>query len=114
MNLIDKILDKIEDLQTLRICTLIGDVKLDETGKKLTFPEEGPKIVTQIDLLTGDITTVFNEDFLEPPLDKIRDYHAEREKQSNEIIRSNIKALMELIDLFKKAYDIKKEVNSDE
>jgi hypothetical protein len=55
--------------------------------------------MTQIDLLEGDITTVFSEAFLTPPLDKIREYHAEREKQGHAVIEANIRALTGLMNL---------------
>ncbi len=110
---IDKVLEKIDDLKTLEIRTVIGNFKWNPEKKKIDYAEGKVKsIMTQIDLLEGDITTAFSEDFLEEPYDKIRDFHAEREKRGQEIIDGNLKAVTQLVDLALKALKSKKEAES--
>jgi hypothetical protein len=94
-DLIDDISDKLDELKTLDIRTVVGDWDLDKHKPK----GDAKIIISRIDLLDGDITTAFGEEFLDPPLDKIREYHAEREKKGMEIIDGNIKALKELVEL---------------
>jgi hypothetical protein len=103
MSLIDEIIVGIHNLKTLEIRTIIGPwhEEWDEGRKEkhITPTTEAKTILTQIDLLDGDITTAFSEDFLTPPLDKIREYHAEREKQGHAVIEANLKALTGLMNL---------------
>lgn len=106
---INDIKNSLEKLKTLEIRTIVGNVEYDQNNR--VKEGTGAKvIVTQIDLLEGDIRTAFSEQFLEPPYDKIREYHAEREKQGHEIIASNIKALKEFIELIKKVSEQKEPV----
>lgn len=100
MSFLETVKESINNLKTLEIRTVIGNFKWDEGQKKIVFKDEEVKLImTQIDLLEGDVTTSFSEDFLKPPYDEIRKYHAEREKQGHEIIEGNLKALKELVQL---------------
>ncbi len=104
MTFISDVKNSINNLKTLEIRTVIGKFKWNDKDKKIDYKEgEVKQILTQIDLLEGDITTLLSDDFIEEPYSQIRDFHAEREKRGQEIIEGNIKALKELIDLFLKA-----------
>lgn len=112
-NFVETILEKIDNLKTLEIRTIIGNFKWNPQTKKIEYAEGRVKsIITQIDLLEGDITTAFSEDFLEEPYSRIRDFHAEREKHGQEIINGNIKALRELVDLAVTAFRSKKDIDA--
>lgn len=103
MTFIQDVKNSINNLKTLEIRTVIGKFKWNDKDKKIEYKEgEVKQILTQIDLLGGDITTLMSDDFLEAPYNQIRDFHAEREKRGQEIIEGNIKALKELIGLFNK------------
>jgi len=111
MSFIDTIIQKIENLGTLEIRTVIGKFQWNQERSTIEYREgEVKMIMTQINLVGGDITTAFSEDFLKEPYDKIRDFHAEREKRGQEIIDGNLKALNALIDLIVKAYTTRQEV----
>ena len=100
MSFLETVKQSIKNLKTLEIRTVIGNYKWDEAQKKITYKDDEVRLImTQIDLLEGDITTSFSEDFLKPPYDEIRKYHAEREKQGHEIIEGNLKALKDLVEL---------------
>ncbi len=104
MAFIQDVMNSINHLKTLEIRTVIGKFKWNDKDKKIEYKEgEVKQILTQVDLLGGDITTLLSDDFLEAPYSQIRDFHAEREKHGHEIIEGNIKALKELMDLFLKA-----------
>ena len=91
---LQKISAAIENLVNLDVRTVIGSCS--EVNGKLQ-PDQGARMMqTRINLLDGDITTVINEDFLNPPLDEIRAFHSQRERQSQEMIYGNIQALKEL------------------
>ena len=111
MSFIDTILQKIDKLGTLEIRTIVGKFSWNEEKNRIDFQDGDVKtIITQINLVGGDITTAFSEDFLKEPYDKVREFHAEREKRGQEIIDGNIKALHALIDLILKANSSRKEV----
>jgi hypothetical protein len=100
MSFKDTVLSCIDNLKTLEIRTVIGEYKWDQQQNRITYDDaKGKLIMSQIDLLQGDITTSFSPEFLQPPYDEIRKYHAEREKLGHEIIEANLKALKELVKL---------------
>ncbi len=104
-NFINTIVNKINNLKTLEIRTIVGPFEWNETTKKIEFKKEEVKaIVTQIDLLEGDITTAFGEEFLREPFDKVREFHAEREQRGQEIIEGNFKALKAFVELAIKTF----------
>ena len=94
MGIIRDIIDKADKIKTLEIKTIIGEFSLNSDGK-INFDSDNSKtkaIITQIDLLEGDITTALHEKFLEAPYNKIREFHADREKDGRDIIEKNIKS----------------------
>lgn len=95
---LEDIKNAMENLVTLDIRTIVGDVNIDDKGK--LRPAAGAKqMVSRMNLLQGDITTAFPEDFLQPPLDNVRNFHALRERQGMDIVQGNIKALQHFIGL---------------
>ncbi len=94
MSSIQDVKNSVNNLKTLEIRTVIWKFKWDAKEKKADQKEgEVKQILTQIDLLKGDITTLLSEDFLEAPYNQIRDFHAEREKRGQEIIEDNYKGI---------------------
>lgn len=115
ISLIDKIIESIESLKTLEIRTVVGNYRWDEQEGKIKYKNEEVKVaMTQIDLLDGDITTVFSEDFLKEPYNTLLDFHAEREKRGQEIIQGNLKELNEFIVLVVNANKHKQEAEKGE
>ena len=101
-NLLEKIKEKIDNLVTLEIVTVVGDVApaLAE-GKKSEKPVIGysknPKVIlTRVNLIQGDITTVFHEEFVTGKYQDLRNFHAAREKEGYEMVKANIAALEKL------------------
>ncbi len=90
-NLAERILQSIEDLVTLDINTIVDD---GDTKKAIR---------STLNLIDGDITTEMDITFVTGDLKELRDYHAQREAQGNQVIKDNIAALGELIKLFKEA-----------
>jgi hypothetical protein len=95
---LDDIKKAMDNLVTLDIRTIVGEVTIDDEGK--LRPAAGAKqMISRMNLLQGDITTAFPEDFLQPPLDNVRNFHALRERQGMDIVQGNIKALQHFIGL---------------
>jgi hypothetical protein len=95
-----KILDAIMNLVTLEIVTAVGHVvaKDDSGGPDIADFEKTPMILTKIDLLQGDIKTVFSEEFVTGPYKDLKAFHADREKEGHAIIDKNIAALKALVE----------------
>jgi hypothetical protein len=94
----------INNLVTLEIVTAVGKVKATGTGKRhldVAWDDEPVAILTQVDLLQGDIKTCFHEDFVTGKYASLRDFHETREKQGHQIVKDNIQALKELLEFVK-------------
>jgi hypothetical protein len=115
MSFIDEVIQGIGNLKTLEIRTIIGGYEWNKDTKRIEYQEGKVKmIMSQIDLLGGDITTAFSDDFLSEPYDKIKEFHMGRENRGQVIIDGNIKALKELVKLFVSATQTKKGLPSEE
>jgi hypothetical protein len=84
----EKIFEAINDLVSLKVTTTVN---IGATPKS---------IVTTINLLEGDITTVMDDDFVSGPYQSLREFHQKREDQGQAIINGNVEALKSLLDLF--------------
>ncbi|ALG66809.1 hypothetical protein [Beggiatoa leptomitoformis] len=89
--------DALENLVTLKIRTVVGTYT--EVDGRIHAEENARSIVSQIDLLGGDITTIMHDDFLIAPLNEVMQFHCERELKGQDIIQGNIRALKELVGL---------------
>ncbi|MBE2221331.1 MAG: hypothetical protein IAF02_07310 [Anaerolineae bacterium] len=119
----DKLYEKIEnavsDLTTLKVITAVGDVDVsqtavDQNGKKQTTRGEtyqnAKAILSTIDLIDGDISTVMDEAFVnDPAYASIRDEHLNRLQNAQDIVDKNIKTLLGMV---KTVGDILKEINT--
>jgi len=102
-----RIRESIRNLATLEIITAVGHVRFvheddpeNGAGKPDLDYERDPKVIlTKIDLLQGDIKTVYNEEFVTGNYQALRDFHAEREKEGYDIVLKNIAALERLLNL---------------
>lgn len=89
--------DAMTNLVNLEIRTIVGD--FSEINGKIEPAVDAKTITTRINLLGGDITTAFTEDFLDEPLDAVRDFHKRNEEHAQQIVQGNINALKELAQL---------------
>ena len=83
-SLLEKISQSLENLVELRIVTEVGDAKME----------------SQINILSGDITTKIDQRFVDGDLADLREFHAQREAKGYEVISANLRALREMADLF--------------
>ena len=96
-----KIMDSIENLVTLEIITAVSQ---PDAGEKGAAPSSDPfeaskKMTTRIDLLQGDIKTLYDEEFVTGKYQALRAFHTEREKEGYHIVMQNIAALEKLLKL---------------
>lgn len=102
-NVIKLVTDSLERLLTLEIITAVGNVDPSKSSEPnwpdLASVEQPQMIVSKINLLGGDIRTIFGEAFITGDYKSLVDYHAAREKQGFDIIQNNIAALKALLQL---------------
>lgn len=91
----------LSELTRLEVNTLVGDFSFnqDQNGKNTTIKNDstGERMSSQINLITGDITTAMTEKFV-VEYKELRDYHTAREEQGHEIIKKNIEVLKQILD----------------
>lgn len=99
-NLLTEIKEAVADFKELRIVTVVGTTQGNNV-KDLDFSFTGDTktILTRIDLLDGDTSTIIDEAFITGDFETLRDFHARREENAYTIVRTNIAALRELFSL---------------
>jgi hypothetical protein len=110
-SLLNKIQGALKNLVTLEIVTAVGHVRFKrkpgpaESGEwdspDLDDEQDYKAILTRIDLLQGDIKTVFHEEFVTGQYQSLRDFHAAREDKGHQIVRDNIEAIKDLVAMIK-------------
>jgi hypothetical protein len=107
--LAQQILDKLNELATLEIITGVGDTTKFKLGQESGARAEVFKnleiekvILTRVDLVQGDITTVYHQDYIgNADLVFLRDYHDQQRDKGHAIVKENIEAVVSLIELWK-------------
>jgi NADP-dependent 3-hydroxy acid dehydrogenase YdfG len=117
--LYEKIENAVSDLTTLKVITAVGDVDVsqtavDQNGKKQVVRGEtyqnAKAILSTIDLIDGDISTVMDEAFVnDAGYAGIRDDHLARVQDAQDIVDKNLKTLLGMV---KTVGDILKEINT--
>lgn len=101
--LMNQIKEALVNLVHLQIVTAVGHVsvtlKRDGSVNSLDIEEKPKAISTCIDLLQGDITTVFDPEFVTGTYQSLRDFHAAREKEGHDIVQKNLAAIQALFTL---------------
>jgi hypothetical protein len=96
--LVKKLLETAEKLVTLEIVTVVGTYD----GKTNTPGPSSKMMRTRLNLLEGDKITEVDPEFVNGPLAALRDFHAQAEKQSHDIIKGNIEAIEKMLALLER------------
>ncbi len=95
------VLRSLRDLETLRIETTVSELEfvVDE-GKTVLKPKVGTTegIVTEVQFLRGDISMRMSPGMLAGANQLLMEAHTRHVAESREIIRTNIKAIVDLVD----------------
>jgi hypothetical protein len=98
--LLKQLRDALNKYVTLEIVTAVGEVMVDSKGDRdLDWTKNPAVALTKIDLLQGDIKTIFDASFVTGDFQALREFHASREQQGHDIIQKNIAALKSLFEL---------------
>ena len=90
----------LSNLTRLEINTLVGNYTFNKEGDTPTTiinDSTGERMCSQINLVTGDITTAMTEKFV-TEYKELRDYHTTQVSQGHEIISKNIDVLKQILD----------------
>jgi hypothetical protein len=90
----------LSELTRLEVNTLVGNYTFNQDSNKkntsIKNDSTADRMCSQINLLTGDITTAMTEKFVTDFKD-LREYHMMRESQGHEIVKRNIEVLKEIL-----------------
>ena len=105
-SVMDAIRKHAQDLTSLKITTAVGNISYVDKGDEgfvVAIPAgaETRCMRSKIDLLDGDIETLIDEKFSSDENKHLMDFHLEREKQGQAIIKGNIEALKALVGLIR-------------
>ncbi len=99
-DLLKKIQKSLNELVSLRIITAVGPVSVSGTDGEISLSFEDAKAMyTEINLLQGDIKTMYDDEFVVGNYQSLRAFHQSREKDGQKIIQDNIQALFALLRL---------------
>lgn len=96
---LDDAIAGLSNLTRLEVNTLVGNYtfnKKGDTNTTIKNDHSGERMCSQINLLTGDITTAMTEKFV-TEYKELREYHMIRENQGHEIVRRNIEVLRQIL-----------------
>jgi hypothetical protein len=99
---LDKVRDSLSKLVTLDIQTVVGHVSQGSLQTStLTYDADAKILLTRVNLLEGDSTTVFPPELLTDEYQSLRAFHTDQVKEGHAIIQGNIAALEKLLALVK-------------
>ncbi len=96
---LDDAIAGLSNLTRLEVNTLVGNYtfnKKGDTNTTIKNDHSGERMCSQINLITGDITTAMTEKFV-TDYKELREYHMIRENQGHEIVRRNIEVLRQIL-----------------
>lgn len=96
-----KIADIVDNVTSLTVTTVVGNVKLTPDGQipaVLAYDGAVKVLVSHIDILQGDVTTVVPaEVFTEEPYQALQTFHAARVEEGRNIVQANLGMLHDFL-----------------
>jgi hypothetical protein len=96
---LDDAIAGLSNLTRLEVNTIVGNYTFNKKGDSNTTIKNdsaGERMCSQINLVTGDITTAMTEKFV-VDYKELREYHTIREDQGHEIVKKNIEVLRQIL-----------------
>lgn len=83
----------------LRVITLVGDAPITGSveSPNVSMPAQAVSMVTNIDLVEGDVSTLVSQAFLGSQYAELRALHAAMTDQAHKIIERNIEILQNIL-----------------
>lgn len=102
MDLKQQLSDIIKNAANLTVITAVGDAQLGGTIENPTavLPAGSKSLVTNMNILTGDITSVYSESLAADPNGAIGKVHDAMIARANDTIERNVALIRQLIEKF--------------
>ncbi len=105
---VNKIQEKISNLTTLEIKTIVGEYTIENSEDVVPLPNVQFMVMhSKIDLIGGDITTNMSRSMMSQEYAWVREFHAEKERKAHQIVQDNLKAIMSLYELYNQTKTVK-------
>ncbi len=105
---VNKIQEKISNLTTLEIKTIVGEYTVENSEDVVPLPNVQFMVMhSKIDLIGGDITTNISRSMMSQEYAWVREFHAEKERKAHQIVQDNLKAIMSLYELYNQTKTVK-------
>ena len=91
--------DTINRAVNLRVVTVVGDASVKGTLERMEVdmpPASAWSLVTDINLVGGDITRIVSDKLMGPEYNDLRNAHEAAVKQAQEIVERNVSILMQV------------------
>ena len=92
---LDNAKEGVKNLTTLEIKTIVGAIEFDSKGKLKPPSGDLEGIVSEVQLVSGDITTRVTPEFGKNNA-QLMEYHLVKENQGQEIVRKNLQVVKEI------------------
>lgn len=92
---LDNAKEGVKNLTTLEIKTIVGAIEFEDDGSLKPPSGDLEGIVSQVQLVSGDITTRITPNFGKNNA-QLMEYHLVKENQGQEIVRKNLQVVKEI------------------
>jgi hypothetical protein len=98
MNVLEALSATVQSAINLRIITLVGDAPITGSieNPRVSMPTQAVSMVTNINLVEGDVSTLISQPFLGGEYAELRALHAEMAERAHKVIERNLAILQEI------------------
>ncbi len=99
MNVLEALSATVQSAINLRVITLVGDAPITGSieNPRVAMPGQAVSMVTNINLVEGDVSTLVSQAFLGSEYAELRTLHAAVTEQAHKIIERNIEILQAIL-----------------
>ncbi len=105
--LVNKIGEIVSNLANLQVSTLVGKFEIETDDiKRIRVTSVGSDdapitgVVSNLNLLEGDISTVMSEQYAKDPEDPVRKFHDTQMQSARETVNKNVRLISDMIEKF--------------
>ena len=100
MNVLEALSATVQSAINLRIITLVGDAPITGSieNPRVAMPGQAVSMVTNINLVEGDVSTLISQPFLGGEYAELRALHAEMAERAHKVIERNLAILQEILE----------------
>ena len=106
-SLVNKIGEIVSNLANLQVSTLVGNFEIETDDiKRVRVTSVGSAeapitgVVSNMNLLEGDISTVMSEQYAKDPEDPVRKFHDAQMQSARDTVNKNVRLISDMIEKF--------------